>query len=399
MKLLLQFRSVPNGVGMRTEGLTLNIGQTAYLVRRWPDLGFYFRSGTGEYRLVPDYIRPALGSVLHALRLSDNQSDRLAAYELVRELPLWIHARLVRMGQHYWLGLETLSKLPESRGLLEGSPALFAVVAQYADAGLFRGISPAILAAKLRGRQRELMQWLGLGESEALCKILRKFSHYGFRLSQWRALARNLRKPGVGEVMQQARVISPQVLDFLAEVDNDHIFSPEAVAEIIAKLLADGNRWESRSFIDGILSFGALFRRYGITKAPLPSIALCEKLRSEADQILKDLPLPVGPEIPMSGATPILTPVELTAEGTQMEHCVGSTHYILEGLAGRYCFYRVLHPARATICLRRNHGFSPWELDQVAGHKNSKIPRPALDSISEALRLAGVRTGSGIKGN
>lgn len=387
------FRISPSEVSIAPEGLELRFSETVYAIGRWPNLQIRYRNKLGKSGSAPQFIKPAIYSHLNALRLCSNQAWRFAAYDLVRDMPLWIHARLVPMREYYWIGVTTLAAFPESARLLENSPALFAAVAQYADMGLFDGEERSTLCTLLSARQRDLVRWLGLADSESFCRTLRKLPFYDFSWSQWQTLARNFRRREVKRVLQHSMTIADPVVSFLTLEDHAKVLSPKALAEAVTEIQGMEHSWtERREYIDEIVRLGVLFRKFGICHAPFASMIEFRKLSRRAEELLRDLPLAKGPEVDLPGFEPLATPGSLRQEGEEMGHCSGYVHFALEALEGRCCFYRVDSPVRATVCLTKGRGFSPWKLDQIQGPKNTKLPDPALDMIRRALSRAGVET-------
>lgn len=390
--ITIQFKGEPSLVRMSPDGLILKFDRTTYVVSPWPEFKIHYLNQRGQPCPIPLAFKPAILAALNDLRQSSNQAQRLAVYDLVRHLPLWAHARLVPMRQHYWLGVETLVKLPESLDLLESSPALFAVVAQYAQAGCFHDGLRDTLLARLGGRQRELARWLGFGDAESCPKLLRRFSFYDYSYSQWRVLARNMRKLEVRQALQRTQAISNSMVDFLVLTDSAQIFSASALGEAILRILKLGpSGIKQREYIDEILTWGGLIRKFGVTVAPVPSLTVLQQLRAQSGEAFDRLPISPGPSLDIPDIAPITSPHELKTEALVMGHCAGSPHYVLEGLRGNYCFYRMNRPDRATICLERSSGLGAWKLHQIQGPKNISIPDASRDLVRNAILKASGR--------
>src|SRR5690606_38959625 len=140
-------------------------------------------------------------------------------------------------------------------GLLESSPALFAAVVQYFSTGIIGEKHLPELRNKLRVRQRDLLRWLGLGCTEAHCKILRKFSRYDLSYSQWRTVGRNIASVETSKVLQQSPIVSDEVMRFLADDRLRYVLAPSAQAECIKHLLNKGDYFQDiQEDINGLLS-------------------------------------------------------------------------------------------------------------------------------------------------
>lgn len=317
----------------------------------------------------------------------------MAVYDLLRELPLWIHARLVPLHKCYWQAVRWLATLPALGGLLESSPALFAVVVQYLSAGAIRGEQYSDLLITLRGRQRDLLRWLGLGSTEAQCKILRKFARYDLSYSQWRTVGRNLAIPETSRVLSQAPIVSVEVIHFLADDRLPRVLTPVAQAQCVTHLINKGDCFHgSDQDMHGLLSIGLLYRRFGLSRSPFDSLKALRRLARQRDMLLDDLTMMGGPVTDLLGMTRILAPRDLVAEGQLMQHCIGAQQYIIDGLLGRSCYYRVYHPTRATVGLKRG-GSGAWEIDQIKGPGNKPIQSAALSGIIGSLTRVGVKAG------
>lgn len=367
-------------------GLLLQFPRTTYRVDRWPDFRVLSRAQSEDLKPASPLIDKAIFAVLHELRLSERPSHRLAVYDLLRDLPLGMHARLMPLNDHYWLGIHWLVRLPELAGLLESSPALFAAVLQHLAVGAIRDEQGRELSEKLRGRQRDLLHWLGLGTAEAHCKILRKFSRYAFSYPQWRTLGRAIAQSDVTRVLSPAPVIPSGALRFLSDDRLPWVLTPSAQAEGVTHLIKRGDCFDAASHdIDELLTFGVICRRFGIICAPISSFPELHRLGRHRQMLLADLPLAVGPLTDLPGVTPIATARDLIAEGETMRHCVGTMSYLVAGLMGKMCFYRVHHPVRATVSLVTQ--FGQWTLDQIRGPRNEAIPPESLHQITRSFAL------------
>lgn len=385
----LQFRRHPTAVRVTPAGLILKYSCTAYLITAWPELQIY--QTTSDSHLVPIHegFRPVILAALNNLRQSSNQAWRLATYDLLRALPFWAHARLVPMREYYWLGLETLARIPESLRLLEASPALFAAVAQYAKTGCLDTELLPTLRTHLSGKQRDLTGWLGFGDHEASCKIMRKLSFYDYAASEWHTLARCMRQDEIRRALQHASVIPDAVVDFLVLAANKRVFAAQGLAEIISEIQRLEPLWiDQREFVDEVLSRGELLRKLNYTSKPLASYAAYKQAWHKFTETMEDIPMPLGPELNLQRVEPIRTVRELKLEATAMKHCAGSLHFVLEGLRGNYCFYRMSNPERMTICLERASSLGGWIVNQIRGLNNCSASDATMTLVRRAVSMA-----------
>lgn len=380
-----RFKAEPMRLSGSAEGLALTIGRSNYWISRWPQFDFFYSTALGAPRLVPQSLRPALRHTLETLRLEHDQSRRVVAYGLVRDLPLWVHARLVPMQDHYWLGVETLARFPQSTCLLEASPALFSLFAHFSDQGLLASTPPETIDTLLRSRQRSLLRWLGFGWMETHCKILRRFSTYRFTFVEWNTLMRNLRTPEVVRLLQHTPVVPPAALEFLSGFELVGLLTPRAIADFVSASISKGGFFGPRLNIDEVFSTAVLLRRYGLVRSPLSSIAEYKFRRAQMNEQLDHLPIARGPTIDEPGVAPIRTVGELRDEGREMSHCVGDSSFIHDALRGTACFYRIDQPIRATLSLRRHNGLGKWRPSQLSGPANARIDKTSRQAILDKL--------------
>ena len=90
-----------------------------------------------------------------------------------------------------------------------------------------------------------------------------------------------------------------------------------------------------------------------------------KRLRPIDHEVLYDLPLKGTSHI-----IPIKDYAALVEEGQKQRHCISVYHSRIT--SGQYCAFRMLHPERLTIGIRRlPRGHFPFEIDQISGVKNA----------------------------
>ena len=373
------------------EGIELIFPQSTYRVDRWPTLRMTYRSAAGESREVLRPFRQALMEALDGLRLGNDLTQRLAVYDLIRDLPAWVHVRLVPMREFYWQGLSTLAELPSAIGLLESSPGLFAAVSSYHARGVFAAEDLDTLRKLVSGRQRDLIQWLGIGQGEAHCKIIRKLSAYDLTYLQWRRFGQNLRLAPVADLLQKLPSVDRWTVECLCTADPAKLLTPSFLREVLVTQRKTSMPADPGVALDQVVEQAELLRRAGIIRAPLHTYREFTNLQDHWGSLVADLSLCVGPEVDLPGLVPIASPRDLKAEGEIMQHCVGSPAHISAALKGQHCYYRLFHPVRATICLERVSQFGPWRLGAVHGPRNADVPKTAFDALETAFKQAGVQ--------
>ena len=93
------------------------------------------------------------------------------------------------------------------------------------------------------------------------------------------------------------------------------------------------------------------------------------------------LPLPPLPVI-KARIIPLRTQAELVAEGREQKNCVAS--YAAGVAAGSCYIYRVLHPSRATLCIRRQSDGN-WGISELEASCNRKVDESTRDFVNEWL--------------
>lgn len=384
------FRGVSPAVDPTPEGIALTLSRSTYYVSRWPSLKITYRTATGETRPVPQPLQPAIMEMLDNLRLGDDQAKRLAVYDLIKDLPTWIHVRLVPMHQFYWPGLITLAEFPAAIGLLESSPALVAALSSYFHRGLFTPEDHDTLARLVTGRQRDLLKWLGLGRTEAHCRIFRKLSEYDLDYFQWRQFGRRLGISELAEVVQKMPIIDRWVIKCLCLDEFSRLLTPQFLRELLVTKLQYHQLMDRGIRLEDVVDQVGLLRRCGVIHTRLNSVREFRVLQTHMDSLIADLPLCTGPEVGLAGLFAITSPRDLKAEGDIMQHCVGGASYVASALKGKCCFYRLYHPHRATISLQRSGPLGRWRLDVVKGPKNSKVPEEVRQLLRQQFLKADV---------
>jgi hypothetical protein len=94
-------------------------------------------------------------------------------------------------------------------------------------------------------------------------------------------------------------------------------------------------------------------------------------------------PLPLPPLPGIKGRIiPLHTQTELVAEGRKQKNCVAS--YTARMVAGDCYIYRVLHPSRATLCIRRQSDGN-WGISELEASCNRKVDPATRDFVKEWL--------------
>ncbi len=81
---------------------------------------------------------------------------------------------------------------------------------------------------------------------------------------------------------------------------------------------------------------------------------------------------------------PLTSAAELAAEAAQQRNCLASTHFVRNCLAGDYYVYRVLHPERASLGIRRGAG-GRWQVAELNARFNARVKPQTRQAVQRWL--------------
>ena len=94
-------------------------------------------------------------------------------------------------------------------------------------------------------------------------------------------------------------------------------------------------------------------------------------------------PLPLPPLPGIKGRIiPLRAQTDLLAEGREQKNCVAS--YTADVVSGKCYIYRVLHPSRATLCIRRMSDGN-WGISELEASCNRMVPASTRAFVQEWL--------------
>lgn len=286
--------------------------------------------------------------------------------------------------------LRRFARLPGAADLLLANPALALALAYWPSfrlqpltgvptptpddrAGCARPTDSgrALIAAKLRAPQREVLAWLGFPGSDSVRRFLSGLAPECIDLERLLALRDCLRVPERFAKLRHTRpgtlhelrlLLEPRVLDrfsigLLQQLQHSAAATPPGDWTHAAQLLLRRD------------SHGA--PREFATRAALTAWA--------AQQMGARL-LPTPPP-DHAAAQRISSAAGLVAEGRAMQHCLGNANYQCLLDDGSALFYRVLKPVRATLMYQSQGAL--WVLAEIKGRKGRAL-RPG--ELAHCLR-------------
>lgn len=276
--------------------------------------------------------------------------------------------------ERHWHLITLLARVPGADELAEGNLALAHAMA---SSWAFRSrpdAQPYRTARRMvRLRRPQIAEWLGFRARPAAVRVLAKVRPSAVTVRRLLYLRRTLCSEPIPKALLHLPSLDRCVLRILTD--------PQLVSHVSHTFLDDVSSDPTESGLerlaymldDTLRVAGELGQRLG----PLHSVKalrrvhdeLAERLnRSENDE-LASMVIPPPPVAGTDAIVPLVSAVEILAEGREMHHCVAS--YVRPVAAGRVYVYRVLAPERATLCLRSDR--DGWELEQIKGPANAPV--------------------------
>ena len=301
-----------------------------------------------------------------------------------------------------WRALSFQARVPGARQLATDVPLLAALLA------CANAVRPAPVARPLRSARallrhpagwttwRRAARWLGLDDSKAMVRVLRKAGRADDELGAWSVhAARRLRlmwaDPRTRKLMLHLDRTTPAVAELMAwsaEAQATSLLTPSLLEEVRAQ---EGRLHLSelvRLLADDARDLGAP----GLLR-PVHSVAELEARVADSQRRvdaafgrgLPDRPLPPPPLPPPPGGRALDTVAALVEEGRALRHCIGGGTYaaLARGHHGYGYALQGATGARATVWIGRpTLGALGFGIQQVQGPGNTE-PHPALVALTE----------------
>lgn len=334
-------------------------------------------------------------------RLERLQAQLRARRWLVDTFPAGIRQRLGRFPNRQWHLAVLLARCPGAIDLVDSNPALAYALA---SSWCFRESPvrwPLRSARRLvRGRQRDLLTWLGFPGTESAVRTLRKVPPAACTLPILLRLRELLRDPEALPFLRHARRIHGSTVALLQEPSFRPLLTPTLLEETARRTRPDRTHPVALLLRDTLALLTALPPANPVCFLDIRSIIQCHDRLVMSLIRDRDVPDPLAwndppppessarfPDPPVPG-TPSIIPLvnrqQLEEEGRQMRHCVGVYSEWVQ--SGRVYVYRILSPCRATLSVELR-GVA-WEIDQLAGPANRPVPRETRDAVQRWLEQA-----------
>lgn len=312
--------------------------------------------------------------------------QRKIAFDAFRfSLPKEVARVLERFRSHQWSLLTLLAHDKQALDLAAANPVLAYALANWRAAHPNRKKEIGTMP------QRDLLKLLKLPDAPAIVKLFRKIPPESVDQRLWPVLLAVLRQSdgasskllshvsainlGVMELILTPRIrghITPGLLEEVAADPKEKYRG--AVARKIADVLAMRDELGDARPLAGIRSVEQLER---IHAEAMEDFQKLRKMRSEQGAF------PPPPIPGLEGKIiPLRTQAELVAEGRAQKNCVAT---YAARVAERKCYiYKVLHPQRATLCIRPQPDGN-WGLSELEVSCNRKADRATFAFVRDWL--------------
>ncbi|MEM1442032.1 MAG: PcfJ domain-containing protein [Verrucomicrobiota bacterium] len=298
---------------------------------------------------------------------------------------------------HQWPLLVLLSHDPHSQELAQSNPALafFLALRMNGDVDLIESLKCCSM------RQRDLMDVLGLPNSNRAVKLFRKISpaslngdHWGSMLEVFRRELEHPKSP-----LHHLEVINTGVIEILAHPAASRAVGPNLLIEV-GQDKAENHRGRIIHMITSTLEMQEDLREDGNGLAQRKHFTDLGRLRETHEEVTKRyrrriLQLieanehdtdrfrnPPLPGIP-GKIEPITSAEGLVNEGEEQGNCVAS--YAQRVRQGSTFIYRVLVPERATLSIVKTSHFSEWEIGELETKYNTEASSETEENVQAWL--------------
>jgi PcfJ-like protein len=240
--------------------------------------------------------------------------------------------------------------------------------------------------------QRNLLRLLKLPDTAALVKLFRKIPPESVDRILWKPLLAGLRKPDGATSKLLAHVPSIN-LGMMELILTPHIH-PALTPKLLEEVAADPKekyRGTAAGLIRDIVAMeGELGDDYRLPA--MTTVARIREIHADVSvefqkintlrKVSEALPLPPLPGI-KGRVIPLCTQKDLIAEGREQRNCVAT--YTSAVISGKCYIYRVLHPSRATLSIRRMHDGN-WGISELKASCNQDVPPETRAFVNEWLQ-------------
>ncbi len=311
------------------------------------------------------------------------QRGRAAIQGFFDAIPKSVRAIVAPFPSRQWHLLSLLARCPGAVELARSAPVIAWLLANN-----FEFHRPAVKqpmrAARswVRRPRRELIQWLGFPASSV--KILSRIVPAAVSIRQMIALRSALADPAVLKLLGHLPIINAGVMAIVELPALRAHVEPKLLLEVAASPhervtpdCAPNLEW----FLDLAeeLDLPVSARRFITTRSVMSAIAEAQwlqdalfwrRLRARDPLSLRHAQFPKPPFLPSAGISPLTDAAALIEEGRVQNNCVGDCASMV--IAGRFYFYRVESPERATLELCKSAARG-WVVGQVKAKNNGPV--------------------------
>jgi hypothetical protein len=336
-----------------------------------------------------------------SLDLSQPRAAERAAWARVPE-PVRLGVIRAHLHSHQWRALSMLARCPGAMALADSVPLLAAMLS--VSGGLWgrpvarplRSIRALLIAPDGWKRWRRVAGWLGLDDSKAFVRLLRRarIDTGAWTLREVTGLLGFWARPEGRKLLCHTPWIGPKVGAFLGVALRAG--APELITHSLIEDLSDPLAAEECQDFQFFIHMWRCIHGDRLP-GPIRSLSQLRQLFNEVCQVTmrrrrEQVPRePVGPFSvqpplePVDGLRPLTSHLDLQQEAQEMHNCLDAATYAssVRSHAG-YAYSAQLEHARATVWILPSHtrpcGF---DLSQIEGPSNMR-PDPAVESCVEA---------------
>ena len=279
--------------------------------------------------------------------------------------------------------LELFLEVPAAMDLAPRNALLLAALARHWEFPAVGRLDWDAVRARVCGRRRNMLPWLGYQAREATVKGLERI-----RLEGWVSTARiqgvlaGLSDPEWATVLACCPPVEEVVMDCLLNPLTRQWMEPGRlqktggrISVVVTELFGPINSLLEDGIID--LSGARELSRHRPHECTMELIL----------PLLKQHELPPAP-VPLSaGIEPLETVQALVDEGKAMRNYAGGLPYFAKVAGGHRALYRITSPVRATLALHRIHG-GYWMLDDIKGPYDKEVPQKIVNHIVRSFPFA-----------
>lgn len=348
---------------------------------------------------------------------ADLLEQKKRAFDAFRaSIPAEIVALVERFVSHQWALLELLASEKASIDLARANPVLAYSLANNAE---FRGTDPTPAAFQAlcycKRKQRWISKWLGFPDSEAMVRLLKKFTPEAVCPSLLRQLQFALKdRPQIMGLLAHHKSINAGLLELVMNPHLMPLVTPRLLAEIadnqddelantaasllseamnILRQIAPGRQIAPFARMAQVREFSETTDAEYIEHQRLKEVSRLAAIEArarqeqeaargrreraarrqrqrEVDAAMRHRPFPPPPIPGVREIVPIANLEDLCAEGRVQHNCVGS--YGGRVRKGKTYIYRVLYPERATLSIIKGAD-GCWHRDQLKKARNDQV--------------------------